>query len=77
MASTSVTLGEHWEAFIQKQLESGRYGSKSELMRESLRLLEQRETKLEALRAALREGVESGIAEDYELQQINAELDEE
>jgi len=61
MASTSLTLGPHWEAFIKEQVASGRYGSASELVRESLRLLEHREKKLEALRAALKEGEESAL----------------
>jgi len=39
MASTSLTLGAHWETFIKQQVSSGRYGSTSELIRDSLRLL--------------------------------------
>jgi antitoxin ParD1/3/4 len=61
MANTSLSLGEHWEAFIKRQIASGRYGSASELVRESLRLLEQREMKIEALRAAIIEGEESEL----------------
>ncbi len=62
MASTSLTLGNHWEIFIKGQIDSGRYSSKSELIRDSLRLLEQRETKLDAIRTALIEGEKSGSA---------------
>lgn len=61
MANTSLSLGKHWETFIQRRLATGRYGSASELVRESLRLLEERETPLEALRAALVEGEESEL----------------
>ena len=70
MASTSLTLGEHWETFIKKQVGSGRYGSTSELIRDSLRLLEQRETKLETLRAALIEGEKSGSAGELNMDEI-------
>lgn len=73
MANTSLTLGPHWEAFIKEQVASGRYGSASELVRESLRLLEQRETRLAALRAALIEGEESGPATPFDIEEIKRE----
>ncbi|HBK91851.1 MAG TPA: type II toxin-antitoxin system ParD family antitoxin, partial [Parvularcula sp.] len=60
MATTSFTLGEHWEAFIKAQVESGRFATASEVLRESLRLMERREAKIAALRAAIIEGEESG-----------------
>ncbi len=58
--NTSVSLGEHFVAFIDDQVAKGRYGSATDVMRASLRLLEEREAKLEALRAALVAGEESG-----------------
>ena len=60
--NTSVTLGEHFERFIGTQISEGRFGNVSEVVRAGLRLLEDEETKLQALRAALREGEESGPA---------------
>ncbi|MGL6158953.1 type II toxin-antitoxin system ParD family antitoxin [Microbulbifer sp.] len=57
MASTSMTLGSHWETFIRNQLESGRYGSASEVVRDALRQMEERQSKLEALREHLSEGM--------------------
>jgi antitoxin ParD1/3/4 len=74
--NTSVTLGEHFEKFLAHQIESGRYGSASEAIRAGLRLLEERESKLEALRRALTEGEQSGPA-DYSLQNILDELESE
>ena len=61
---TSVALGPHFEGFLKKQLASGRYNNASEVVRAGLRLLEDQEkenaTKLVALRAALKVGLESG-----------------
>lgn len=74
--NTSVTLGEHFEKFLAHQIASGRYGSASEAIRAGLRLLEEREAKLEALRHALTEGEQSGPA-DYSLQNILDELESE
>lgn len=72
--NTSVTLGEHFEKFLAHQIESGRYGSASEAIRAGLRLLEEREAKLEGLRKALNEGEQSGPS-DYSLQNILDELE--
>ncbi len=73
--NTSVTLGEHFEKFLAQQIETGRYGSASEAIRAGLRLLEERETRLEALRHALIEGEQSGTS-DYSLQSILDELED-
>ena len=56
MATTSLSLGEHWEVFIKNEVASGRYGSASEVVRDALRTLEERKTKLAALRIHLAEG---------------------
>jgi antitoxin ParD1/3/4 len=74
--TTSVSLGEHFESFISHQIQAGRFASASEAVRAGLRLLEERETKLEVLRRALQEGEASGSA-DYALGDILAELDAE
>jgi antitoxin ParD1/3/4 len=74
--NTSVTLGEHFEAFIAGQVEGGRFASASEVIRAGLRLLEEHEMRLATLRRALQEGEDSGFAE-YSLQGLLEELDKE
>ena len=56
MATTSLSLGQHWETFIKSEVSSGRYGSASEVVRDALRNLEEHKSKLDALRIHLREG---------------------
>ena len=56
MATTSLSLGDHWEVFIRNEVSSGRYGTASEVVRDALRSMEERKGKLEALRAHLSEG---------------------
>ncbi len=59
--NTSITLGEHFEGFITSQINSGRYGSASEVVRAGLRVLEDSESKLTALRQMLMDGEKSGV----------------
>ena len=74
--NTSVTLGKHFESFIAQQIENGRFSSASEAVRAGLRLLEEKEIKLAALRRALEEGESSGFA-DYSLDQLIKDIDKE
>ena len=79
MATTSLSLGEHWEIFIKNEIASGRYGSASEVVRDALRGMEERKSKLEALRVYLKEGVEQAergeFVKDYSIDKIIEELD--
>ena len=71
--NTSITLGDHFEGFISTQIKTGRYGNASEVVRAGLRLLEEHEGKVEALRHALIEGERSGDAGPLDLDTIKSE----
>jgi antitoxin ParD1/3/4 len=81
MATTSLSLGEHWEVYIKNEVASGRYGSASEVVRDALRAMEERKSKLDALRSHLAQGaeqVESGeFVEDFTMDALINELDNE
>ena len=64
--NTSISLGNYFDNFVQNSLVSGRYKNASEVIRAGLRLLEEEENKTIALRSAIQEGVESGIAHDFD-----------
>lgn len=74
--NTSVSLGEHFDEFIAGQVDSGRYGSASEVIRAGLRLLETSESKLEVLRRALVAGERSGRSK-YSYEALVSELNSE
>ena len=64
--NTSITLGNYFDQFIQGILREGRYKNASEVVRAGLRLLEEEEQKIIALRHAIYEGINSGLAEDFD-----------
>ncbi|GGW42495.1 type II toxin-antitoxin system ParD family antitoxin [Arenibacter certesii] len=64
--NTSITLGRHFEDIVEKGIASGRYASVSEVIRAGLRLLEEEENRIEALRKALVAGEESGFVEHFD-----------
>ncbi len=64
--NTSISLGNHFESFIEHTISDGRYTNASEVIRAGLRLLEEEENRVLALRKALQEGMDSGRANDFE-----------
>lgn len=64
--NTSIVLGDHFEVFIKKQIQSGRYTSVSEVVRAALRLLEEEHKQLHALRKALVAGEKSGSIDSFD-----------
>ena len=66
--NTSFSLGEHFSSFVEAQIDQGRYSSASDVVRAGLRLLEEQEVQLEALRAALIEGEQSGPSTPFDFE---------
>lgn len=64
--NTSISLGDHFTNFIDAQVQTGRYGSASDVVRAGLRLLEEHEAKVKALEAALIAGEESGSPQAFD-----------
>ena len=81
MATTSLSLGEHWEVFIRNEVASGRYGSASEVVRDALRHMEEHNSRLAALRAHLAEGEAQArggeFVKDYSIENLLDEMDRE
>ena len=80
MATRIVNLTEHFDRFIDDGISSGRFGNASEVVREGLRLLEQREledrAKIEWLRSAAKEGFDAIERGDYTSLRSKEELDD-
>lgn len=74
MKNTSISLGNYFDQFVQTQVSSGRYKNVSEVIRAGLRLLENEESKVIALRNAIQEGIDSGIAHDFDPEKHLQEL---
>lgn len=72
--NTSVTLGEHFDDFVNQKIAEGRFQSVSEVVRAGLRRLEEDEAKLQALRVKLKAGKKSPLIEDFDPQQFLAEM---
>jgi antitoxin ParD1/3/4 len=64
--NTSIALGDHFQKFVQELVSQGRFGSTSEVVRAGLRLLEEQDARLAALRKAIQEGIDSGPAESFD-----------
>jgi antitoxin ParD1/3/4 len=64
--NTSIILGDHFDEFISAKVLSGKFSSASEVVRTALRLLEEEESKITALKKALAAGEKSGIAKDFD-----------
>ena len=63
--NTSVSLGNYFESFVDNRVSEGRFKNASEVIRAGLRLLESEENKVIILKNAIKEGIESGISENF------------
>lgn len=66
MKTTSVALGNYFEEFIKAKISQGRYNNASEVIRAGLRLLEENESRIMALKEAIEDGLGSGIDSDFD-----------
>lgn len=64
--NTSISLGNYFDQFIHNRISEGRFKNVSEVVRAGLRLLEEEENKVKALRSSIQEGIDSGIAHDFD-----------
>ncbi len=75
--NTSFILGEHFDVFVREQVDAGRYANATDVIRSGLRLLEEHEQRVEALRMALIEGEESGLAGPLDMDKIKRDARKE
>ena len=79
MATTSLSLGPHWEDFIRREIATGRYASASEVVRAALREYEDKGKKLDALRTHLAEGIEQAdrgeFVDDFSIEKLISNTD--
>jgi len=68
--SSTVTVGDYFAEFIERQIAQGRYDCAGDVVTAGLRLLEEHEAKLEALRAALIEGEQSGASTPFDFDEF-------
>ncbi len=72
--NTSISLGDHFEDFVDKRVSTGRFKNASEVIRAGLRLLEEEETKIISLKNAIVEGIDSGVAKNFDPKKHLAKL---
>ena len=72
--NTSISLGDYFEGFVDDKVSSGRFKNASEVIRAGLRLLEEEESKIIALKKAIEEGLNSGLAKDFNAQEHLREI---
>jgi antitoxin ParD1/3/4 len=72
--NTSISLGDYYEAYARRKVESGEFATISEVIRDALRRAEEREKRIAALDAALDEGLNSGPAEEFDFDDFLREM---
>lgn len=72
--NTSISLGNHFESFIESSITKGRFSNASEVVRAGLRLLEEEEGRLQTLKKAMKDGIDSGTAKNFDAKKHLAKL---
>jgi antitoxin ParD1/3/4 len=70
----NISIKDHWQAFVDELVKSGRYGSANDVVDEGLRLVEEREAKLKALRDTINRSIEEG-GPSLTMEEVSARLD--
>lgn len=74
--ATSIILGEHFDHLIAQQVQTGRYGTASEVVRDALRLFEERQAAIQRLNDAIEEGYASGFVDDVDWDALDKRADQ-
>lgn len=72
--NTSISLGNYFDQFVQNTVKQGRFKNVSEVIRAGLRLLEEEENKITVLKSVIQEGIDSGVALDFDPEEHLASL---
>ncbi len=73
--ATSIILGEHFDELIAQQVQTGRYGTASEVVRDALRMFEQQQTAIKRLNDAIEEGYVSGFVDELDWDALDQRAD--
>lgn len=74
--ATSIILGEHFDQLIAQQVQIGRYGTASEVVRDALRLFEERQVAIQRLNDAIEEGYASGFIDEIDWDALEKRADQ-
>ena len=75
MATMNISLPDPMREWVEAQTENGLYSNNSDYVRDLIRKDQLRAIKIEAMQAAITQGLESGIAEDFDMEKIQKEMD--
>ncbi len=75
MATMNVSLPDPMKLWVEAQSRTGRYSNASDYVRDLIRRDQERAVSLAQMQKAITDGIESGVAEDFSMADIQAELD--